>query len=61
MGTWTDTNLTLVAESMSIGPHMRLVSLISEKLAFKGLREISLVLDTLADQVVFCGMFASRH
>jgi 7,8-dihydropterin-6-yl-methyl-4-(beta-D-ribofuranosyl)aminobenzene 5'-phosphate synthase len=52
---WTDTNLTPVAESMSIAPHMRLVSLISEKPAFKGLHEISLVLDTPTGQVVFVG------
>ena len=43
---WTDTNMTAVSESMSIAPHIRLVSLVSEKPAFKGLREISLVLDT---------------
>ena len=52
---WTDTNMTAVTEAMSIGPHMRLVSLVSEKPAFKGLREISLVLDTATGPVVFVG------
>ena len=52
---WTDTNMTAVSESMTIAPHMRLVSLVSEKPAFKGLREISLVLDTPAGPVVFVG------
>ncbi len=52
---WTDTNMTAVSESMNIGPHMRLVALVSEKPAFKGLREISLVLDTAAGPVVFVG------
>ncbi len=52
---WTDTNMTAVSESVTIAPHMRLVSLVSEKPAFKGLREISLVLDTPAGPVIFVG------
>ena len=52
---WTDTNMTPVNGSMTIAPHVRLVSLVSEKPAFKGLREISLVLDTPKGLVVFVG------
>ncbi len=52
---WSDTSMTAVNDSIAIAPHMRLVSLVSEKLAFKGLREISLVLDTLAGPVIFVG------
>ncbi len=52
---WTDTNMTAVSEAMTIAPHVRLVSLVSEKPAFKGLREISLVLDTPTGAVVFVG------
>ncbi len=52
---WTDTKMTTVTEAVTIGPHIRLVSLVSEKPAFKGLREISLVLDTPKGMVVFAG------
>lgn len=52
---WTDTNMTAVSEAMTIAPHIRLVSLVSEKVAFKGLREISLVLDTATGPVVIVG------
>ena len=52
---WTDTNMTPVSESMTIAPHIRLVSLVSEKPAFKGLREISLVLESPKGPVVFVG------
>ena len=52
---WTDTNMTAVSEAMTVAPHIRLVSLVSEKPAFKGLREISLVLDTPKGPVVFVG------
>lgn len=52
---WTDTNMIPVNESITIAPHMHLVSLVSEKPAFKGLREISLVLDTSSGPVVFVG------
>jgi 7,8-dihydropterin-6-yl-methyl-4-(beta-D-ribofuranosyl)aminobenzene 5'-phosphate synthase len=52
---WTDTNMTAVSEPMTIAPHIRLVSLVSEKPAFKGRREISLVLDTPTGPVVFVG------
>ena len=52
---WTDTNMTAVSGPVPIAPHMRLVSLVSEKPAFKGLREISLVLDTPDGPVIFVG------
>ena len=52
---WTDTNITAVSEAMTIAPHIRLVSLVSEKGAFKGLREISLVLDTPTGPAVIVG------
>ncbi len=52
---WTDTNLTPVSDTTTIAPHMHLVSLVSEKPVFKGLREISLVLDTPKGPVVFVG------
>ena len=52
---WTDTDMTPVAQSMTIAPGIRLVSLVSEKPAFQGLREISLVLDTESGPVVFVG------
>ena len=52
---WTDTNMVPVSDSMTLAPHIRLVSLISEKPAFKGLREISLILDTPAGPVIFVG------
>ncbi len=52
---WSDTNMTAVSESIAIAPHMRLISLVSEKSAFKGLREISLVLDTHAGPIIFAG------
>ena len=52
---WSDTKIIAVSEPMEIAPHIRLVSLVSEKPAFKGLREISLVLDTPKGPVVFVG------
>lgn len=52
---WTDTNMTPVTEAVTIAPHIRLVSLVSEKPAFKGLREISLVLETSKGPVIFVG------
>jgi 7,8-dihydropterin-6-yl-methyl-4-(beta-D-ribofuranosyl)aminobenzene 5'-phosphate synthase len=52
---WTDTNMTVVSETTAIAPHIRLISLVSENPAFKGLREISLVLDTPKGIVVVVG------
>ena len=52
---WTDTNMTAVSQPMTVAPHIRLVALVSEKPAFKGLREISLVLDTPSGPVIFVG------
>ena len=47
--------MTAVNADVTVAPHIRLVSLVSEKPAFKGLREISLVLDTPKGPVVFVG------
>ena len=52
---WTDTNMTAVSGPLTIAPHIHLVSLVSEKPAFRGLREVSLVLDTSNGPVVFVG------
>jgi 7,8-dihydropterin-6-yl-methyl-4-(beta-D-ribofuranosyl)aminobenzene 5'-phosphate synthase len=52
---WTDTNMIPVNENTTVGPHIRLVSLVSDKPAFKGLREISLVLDTPDGPVIIVG------
>lgn len=52
---WTDTNMTVVKDAMTIAPHVHLLSLVSEKANFQGLHEISLVLDGPAGQVVFVG------
>ena len=52
---WTDTNMTPVDHAITIAPGIRLVSLVSDKAAFKGLREISLILDTSNGPVVFVG------
>lgn len=52
---WSDTNMTVINETTSIAPHMHIVSLVSDKSAFTGLREISLVLDAATGPVVFVG------
>ena len=52
---WTDTKMTAVREAIAIAPHIHLVALISEKPAFRGLHEISLVLDTSRGPVVVAG------
>ena len=52
---WTDTNMTAVKGDLTIAPHIRLVSLVSDKPAFKDLREISLVLETPGGLAVFVG------
>ena len=52
---WSDTKMTVVSTPVEIAPHIRLVSLISEKPAFKGLHEISLVLDTPKGPIVVAG------
>lgn len=52
---WTDTKMTAISGNTDIAPHIHLVSLVSEKPAFKGLREISLVLDTPKGPVVIVG------
>ena len=52
---WSDTKMTAVSEAITIAPHVHLVSLVSQKPAFRGLREISLVLDTPQGAVVVAG------
>lgn len=52
---WTDTDLTAVDHDITVAPHIRLVSLVSDKPAFKDLREISLVLDTPSGPAIFVG------
>jgi 7,8-dihydropterin-6-yl-methyl-4-(beta-D-ribofuranosyl)aminobenzene 5'-phosphate synthase len=52
---WSDANITIVAHDTTIAPHLRLVALVSQKPAFKGLHEISLVLDTPKGPVVLVG------
>lgn len=52
---WSDANITILSQDKAIGPHMRLVALVSGKPAFKGLHEISLVLDTPKGPVVIVG------
>ncbi len=52
---WTDTRMTVVRGPLTVAPHVHLVALISEKPAFKGLHEISLVLDTPKGPVVVAG------
>jgi 7,8-dihydropterin-6-yl-methyl-4-(beta-D-ribofuranosyl)aminobenzene 5'-phosphate synthase len=52
---WSDTRMTVAREAITIAPHIRLVALVSEKPAFRGLHEISLVLDTAKGPVVVAG------
>lgn len=52
---WSDTHMTVVPEAMTVAPHIRLVALVSDKPAFRGLHEISLVLDTPKGPVVVAG------
>jgi len=52
---WTDTKMTSISGYTEIAPHIRLVSLVSDKPAFRGLREISLILDTPKGPVVIAG------
>ena len=52
---WSDTRMMVVRGPVSVSPHVHLVALVSEKPAFKGLHEISLVLDTPKGPVVVAG------
>jgi 7,8-dihydropterin-6-yl-methyl-4-(beta-D-ribofuranosyl)aminobenzene 5'-phosphate synthase len=52
---WNDTQLTIVKEPTVIAPGLRLVAAVSDNAAFKGLPEISLVLDTPKGRVVVVG------
>jgi 7,8-dihydropterin-6-yl-methyl-4-(beta-D-ribofuranosyl)aminobenzene 5'-phosphate synthase len=52
---YSDTKMTVVKETMTVMPGVRLVTLTSEKAAFKGLVEVSMVLDTPKGPVVVAG------
>jgi len=52
---YSDTKMTVVKETMTVMPGVRLVTLVSEKPAFKGLVEVSMVLDTPKGPVVIAG------
>ncbi|HEY8998348.1 MAG TPA: MBL fold metallo-hydrolase [Edaphobacter sp.] len=52
---YSDTKLTVVKGAVTPLPGVRLISLVSDKPAFKGLVEISMVLDTPKGPVVFAG------
>jgi 7,8-dihydropterin-6-yl-methyl-4-(beta-D-ribofuranosyl)aminobenzene 5'-phosphate synthase len=52
---YNDTKMTVVKEAMTVMPGVRLVTLVSDKPAFKGLVEVSMVLDTPKGPVVVAG------
>jgi 7,8-dihydropterin-6-yl-methyl-4-(beta-D-ribofuranosyl)aminobenzene 5'-phosphate synthase len=52
---YSDVKPTIVKQAMTLMPGVRLVTLISEKPAFKGLVEVSMVLDTPKGPVVIAG------
>lgn len=52
---YSDVKMTIVKETMTIMPGVRLVTLTSDKPAFKGLVEVSMVLDTAKGPVVIAG------
>ena len=52
---FTDTSMNVIRSTTTIAPHLHLVALTSDKPAFKGLREISLVLDTPQGPVIIVG------
>lgn len=52
---YSDTKMTVVKETMTVMPGVRLVTLVSDKPAFKGLVEVSMVLDTPKGPVVIAG------
>jgi 7,8-dihydropterin-6-yl-methyl-4-(beta-D-ribofuranosyl)aminobenzene 5'-phosphate synthase len=52
---YSDTKMTVVKETMTVMPGVRLVTLVSDKPAFKGLVEVSMVLDTPKGPVVVAG------
>lgn len=52
---YNDLKTTVVTQAMTIMPGVRLVTLVSEKPAFKGLVEVSMVLDTPKGPVVIAG------
>jgi 7,8-dihydropterin-6-yl-methyl-4-(beta-D-ribofuranosyl)aminobenzene 5'-phosphate synthase len=52
---WNDANMTVVKEAREIAPRIRLVSVVSEKPLFRGLQEVSLVLDTPKGAIIVAG------
>ena len=52
---YSDLKMTIVKQAMTVMPGVRLVTLISDKPAFKGLVEVSMVLDTPKGPVVVVG------
>ncbi len=52
---WAGTRMTVVNQPVTISPHIHLVALVSDKPAFRGLHEISLVLETPGGLVVIAG------
>lgn len=52
---WSDTRMTVVRGPLTVAPHVRLVALVSAKTAFRGLHEISLILDTPKGPVIVAG------
>ncbi len=52
---YNDTNMSVVSEAITVAPGVRLVALVSDKPAFRGLHEISLIIDTPKGPVIFAG------
>lgn len=52
---YSDVKMTVVKQAMTVMPGVRLVTLVSDKPAFKGLVEVSMVLDTPKGPVVVVG------
>ncbi len=52
---YSDEKLTVVKETTAVMPGIRLITLVSDKPAFKGLVEVSMMIDTPKGPVVFAG------
>jgi 7,8-dihydropterin-6-yl-methyl-4-(beta-D-ribofuranosyl)aminobenzene 5'-phosphate synthase len=52
---YSDTKMTVVKEAMTVMPGVRLVTVVSDKPAFRGLVEVSMILDTPKGPVVIVG------
>ena len=53
--TYNDTNMTVVSKPITVAPNIRLVALVSDKPAFRGLHEVSLIIDTAKGPVIVVG------